>query len=110
MRLFCLIFINVFLHSLHAQKIFSVDYVSQADFKVFVVDYISQSDLKVFKLKYKSQAKDNRGLWYFVDYESQADKNIYFVDYESQADLLIYFVDYKSKAGWRDKSKKHFLY
>ena len=36
----------------NAQKIFSVDYESQADIKVFVVDYESQADLKVFKVKY----------------------------------------------------------
>ena len=39
-----------------AQKVFSVDYQSQADVKVYVVKYESQADLKI----------------YFVDYESQA--------------------------------------
>ena len=34
-----------------SQKIFSVDYSSQADLKVFVTDYESQADLKVFKLE-----------------------------------------------------------
>ena len=45
-----------------SQKIFSVDYSSQADIKVFVTDYESQADLKVFKLDYQSQAKGNKGL------------------------------------------------
>ena len=49
------------------------------------------------------------GLWYFVDYESQADFKIYFVDYESQADLTIYKVDYESQAGWNNKSKAYLL-
>ena len=31
------------------QKIYSVDYSSQADIKVYVVDYESQCDLKVYK-------------------------------------------------------------
>ena len=31
-----------------AQKIFSVDYASQADIKVFVVDYQNQADLGYF--------------------------------------------------------------
>ena len=53
---------------------------------------------------------NNSGLWYFVDYESQAEKTIYFVDYKSQADLLIYFVDYKNQAGWRNNSKKYLLF
>ena len=59
---------------------------------------------------YKSQAKRNEGLWYFVDYKSQADKKIYFTDYKSNSDITIFFVDYKSQAGWQDKSKKHLLY
>ena len=54
--------------------------MSQSDFKVFVVDYESQADLKVFKVDYKSQAIKNDGLWYFVNYKSDADKKIYFVE------------------------------
>lgn len=93
-----------------AQKIFSVDYQSQADVKVFVVKYESQADLKVFKVKYQSQATGNNGKWFFVDYVSQADKKIFFVPYESQADLKIFFVNYESQAGWRNASKKHLMY
>ena len=62
-----------------SQKIFSVDYSSQADLKVFVTDYESQADLKVFKLDYQSQAKGNKGLCYFTKYQSQANKKIFFV-------------------------------
>ena len=93
-----------------SQKIFSVEYKSQADVKIFVVEYKSQADLCVYKVDYKSQAKGNEGLWYFEDYKSQADKKIYFTDYRSDSDLTIFFVDYKSQAGWQDKSKKHLLY
>lgn len=93
-----------------AQKIYSVDYESQADIKVFVVDYESQADLKVFKVEYQSQVGHNNGNWFFTDYASQADSRIYFVDYKSQADLKIYFVDYKSQAGWKNSSKKHLMY
>jgi hypothetical protein len=39
---------------LSAQKVFSVDYSSQADLKVFVVKYESQADLNVYKVKYQS--------------------------------------------------------
>lgn len=93
-----------------AQKVYTVDYASQADVKVYVVDYESQCDLKVYKVDYSSQAGDNDGKWFFVDYSSQADKKVYFVDYESQADLKIYFVDYASQAGWKNSSKKHLMY
>ena len=80
-----------------AQKVFSVDYESQADVKVFVVDYESQADLKVFKVKYESQAGKNDGRWFFVKYESQADVKVFFVDYESQA-------------GWKQSGKMfHFF-
>jgi hypothetical protein len=72
------------------------------------VDYQSQADLKVFPVKYASHA-DEDGLWFFTDYESQADFTIYFVNYESQADLTIYKVEYESQAGWNDKSKSWLL-
>lgn len=75
-----------------------------------MVDYESQADLKVFKVDYSSQVNGNKGLWYFVEYISQADKRICFVDYASQSDLKIYFVKYSSQAGWRNKSKQHLLY
>lgn len=39
-----------------AQKMFSVEYSSQADVKVFVVKYESEADLNVYKEKYESQA------------------------------------------------------
>ena len=97
MRISYILFVFAIIDSIHAQKIYSVDYVNQADIKVFVVDYQSQSDLKVYKVNYGNQAKNNSGLWYFVDYESQAEKTIY-------------FVDYKNQAGWINNSKKHLLF
>ena len=39
-----------------AQKVFSVDYASQAKKKIFFVDYSSQADLKIFFVDYGSQA------------------------------------------------------
>jgi hypothetical protein len=93
-----------------AQKVYSVQYESQADIKVFVVKYESQADLLVYKVPYESQAQGNEGLWFFTKYESRAKKKIYFVEYESQADLKIFFVEYKSKAGWKNKSLMYLLY
>jgi hypothetical protein len=60
-------------------------------------------------VEYESQATED-GLWYFVKYESQAEKKIYFVDYESQADLKIFLVKYQSQAGWNNKEKQHLLF
>jgi len=94
--------------SLQGQKVFTVEYESQADLKVFVVEYESQCDLKIYFVEYESQANED-GLWYFVEYESQAEKKIYFVEYESQADLKIYKVKYQSQAGWNKKEKQHLL-
>jgi|LSQX01.3.fsa_nt_gb hypothetical protein len=96
--------------SLYSQKVYTVDYSSQADVKVYVVDYESQADLCVYKVDYSSQAGRNDGKWFWVDYESQSDKKIYFVDYESQSDLKIYFVSYSSQAGWKNKNKQHLMY
>ena len=79
MKRTALLFFILFSLKTYSQKIYSVEYMSQADFKVYVVDYVSQADLKVFKVDYKSQAIKNDGLWYFVNYKSDADKKIYFV-------------------------------
>ena len=108
-----LLFFTLFLFVLgttKAQKVFSVEYASQADIKVFVVDYESQADLSVYKVDYASQTGKNNGKWFFVDYSSQADKKIFFTEYASQAEVLIYFVDYASQAKWRKKEKMHLFY
>lgn len=107
LSLFCA---GVLTLSANAQKVYTVNYESQADVKVYVVDYESQADLLVYKVDYESRATGNDGKWYFVDYESRADKTIYFVDYESRADVKIFFVDYESRAGWKNSSKKHLFY
>lgn len=59
-------------------------------------------------VEYESQS-DEDGLWYFVKYESQAQKKLYFVEYESQADLKIFVVKYESQAGWENPEKQHLL-
>ena len=65
---------------------------------------------KVFSVDYQSQAEGNEGKWFFVKYSNQADKKIYFVDYESQADLKIFFVKFQSQAGWSKKEKMQLMY
>gem|GEM_PF-182028 len=92
------------------QKVYSVEYASQADVKIYVVEYESQADLKVYKVNYESQTGNNDGKWFFTRYESQAQKKVFFVSYDSQADLKIYFVDYESQAGWKHHEKKALLY
>ena len=110
-RFYILFFILLFsFNNLFCQKIFSSKFSSRSDLNVFVVEFESQADLKVYKVDYKSQAIGNEGLWYFVDYQSQSDKNIFFVNYKSQSDLNIFFVKYKSQAGWRNKNKIHLMY
>ena len=49
------------------------------------------------------KAKGNKGLWYFVSHEYEADRKVYFVDHEYQADLKIYFVNHEYQAGWRNR-------
>ena len=48
-----------------AQKLFSVEYTSQADIKIYVADYESRADLSVFKVDYESRAGNNDGNWFF---------------------------------------------
>ena len=75
--LFFLFVLTLTTSSLFAQKIYKVDYESQADLKVYIVNYESQADLLVYMVKYESQATKD-GLWYVVKYESQADKKSVF--------------------------------
>ena len=77
---------------------------------LYVADYKSDADLVVYKCSYKSDATGNNGLWYFVNYRSDAKKKIFFVNYKSDADLVIYFTNYKSEAGWLNKSKQHLMF
>ena len=78
--------------------------------KIFAVDYASQADLLVDKVKFSSQSSENFGNWYFVEYASQADKKIYYCKYASEADLKIYFVDYESQSKWRKNEKRHMFF
>lgn len=96
----------------NSQKIYSTNVESRANVKVYVESVESRADLVVYKTKIPSRAKkeDNKGIWFFEDVESRADKKIYFEDVESRADLKIYFTDVESRAGWRNPSKKHLLY
>ena len=95
-----------------AQKVYSTDYKYQADVNVFVTDREYKADLVVFKTKhsYNAKANENKGIWYFIKHQYDADKKIYFVDHEYQADLIIYFTDKEYKAGWKKNDKKHLMY
>lgn len=110
MKKIFIIFFALFVNQLFSQKIYSVDYSYQADFKVFVVEYPYQADLKIYRVDYDYKAKGNSGLWFFVKNQYQADKKIFYTDYEYQSDLKIYFVKYNYQAGWNKSSKKHLLY
>lgn len=95
-----------------SQKIYSTNVESRADVKVYVENVESRPDLVVYKTKVASRAKkeDNKGIWFFEEVESRADKTIFFEDVESRADLKIFFTDVESRAGWRNSSKKYLLY
>ena len=66
MRWIALISLVAWSFNAAAQKVFTVDYASQADVKLFVVEYASQADLCVFKVDYASRAKGNEGQWFWV--------------------------------------------
>ena len=109
-QVFILLLSTFCVFHLKAQKVFSVDYATQADVKVFVVKYETQADLKVFNVDYDTQAGQNDGKWFFTKYATQASKKIFFVDYETQADVKVFFVKYSTQAGWRNAAKRHYFY
>ena len=59
-----------------SQKVYVVNYPSQADVKLMVVDYPSQADVMVYKEKIASQVKGDVGIWYFTDIQSEADNKV----------------------------------
>ena len=68
MRIVFIILLSLlFVIKTKAQKVFSVEYASQADVKVFVADYESRADLVVYKVDYESRAGKNDAKWFFVD-------------------------------------------
>ena len=71
MKKIFIILSTLFVNQLCSQKIYSVDYSYQADFKVFVVEYPYQADLKIYKVDYDYKAKGNSGLWFFVKNQYQ---------------------------------------
>ena len=70
MRLIVILFFLFVSNNSYSQKIYSTKYKSQADINVFVTEFKSQADLLVYRVDYISQAKQNIGLWFFVEYES----------------------------------------
>ena len=102
-------FVMIGVLKVYSQKLFTVDYASDSDFKVIVVEHASQADIKVYLEEVVSQVQGNRGIWHFTNIRSDADKKVLFVKYQSQADLKIYFVEYRSQAGWINENKKHLL-
>ena len=113
MKKFIFLIFSVFAFSLSfGQKVYSVDHPYQADVKVYVVGNEYQADLIVYRTNkdYKAKSNENKGIWYFTDYPYRADKKIFFVEQSYQADIKIYFTDKEYRAGWKNNSKKHFMY
>ncbi|MDC3105373.1 DUF6150 family protein, partial [bacterium] len=52
------------LNNAFSQKVYAIDYSSQADVKVYVTKYAYQADLLVYKVDFASLAKDNNGKWF----------------------------------------------
>lgn len=53
---FIITYILIFPQFTFAQKVFEVEYESQAENKIFFVKYESQADLKIYFVPYESQA------------------------------------------------------
>ena len=55
MRLLITVLFSFIMFNCAAQKIYKVNYSSQADLKVYITDYESQADLKIYYVNYSSQ-------------------------------------------------------
>ena len=87
-------------------KVFSVDYASQADVKVFVVDYVKTICAYT---DYSLQATKNSGAWFWVDYESRADKDL-FCGLRVSGRFEDLLRQCSSQSEWKNRSKMHLMY
>ena len=109
-HVFLFLLAMLFCSTAYSQKVYCTS--GSADVKVCVVEHEYQADLVVYKAKHQYEAKktENRGIWYFTDYRTAADKTIRFVDDQFNADLKVYFTTEKYSAKWKNESKRHLMY
>ena len=67
--------------------------------KVYIVNYESQADYKVFFVNYESQERNAQIIkgCKLTDWQSQADCKVYIVNYESKADIKIMRKNFPTK-------------
>lgn len=99
--LFATLIIMVGCNQLNAQIMYKVDDEYDADLKVYVTEYKSQADVVVYVTERQEKAKGDRGIWYFTEWKSEADKKVYFTDWKGEADLIIFYTDWEAEAGKR---------
>ncbi len=80
------------------QRVFTVEYASQADAVLFETKIKYEADILIYKVDYASQVNPEKGLWLDVKYKSQADWIVHWVKYRNQSSCVIYFVPYRSQA------------
>lgn len=99
----------VFSAAAFAQTVYKAPFRSDGEVRVYETQYKSEADLLVFKAAYKVPTGDNRGMWFFTDTRSIADKRVYFTDNRNDADIVIFYTPYASEAGWRNQQKKQLM-
>lgn len=82
----------------NGQKVFTVDYPSQADAVLYVTKYKSEADILIYKVSYTSQVNPEIGLWLDVKNQSESDWKIFWAKYKNQSSCVVYFVPYRSQA------------
>jgi hypothetical protein len=55
MKNYIIILILISSISVHAQKVFTVQYANQADQKIFFTIYANRADMKIYFVKYRNQ-------------------------------------------------------
>lgn len=108
-RFYLVILAVIFCLSLPAQVVQSVGIPSKKAIPVFITDYPEEADLWVFMLDSKKQATGNKGLWYFQDSQTYADKKVFFVESKEESKLTIFFVEEAKLAAWKNKKKRSLL-
>lgn len=78
---------------------------SVADYTACIVQTRSAADLAVCVVESRATAKDEDGLWCYMESASTATSKLCWVESRGVADLLVCFVTSRAEAGWRRDHK-----
>src|SRR5690625_5850459 len=83
--------------TVHAQRVYEVDFKAEADLLFFLTDQEAEAELVVFQTQYQSDARRELcdGIWYRTPFSSQADINYGVTSDRSADEVAINYTRYR---------------